>query len=363
MKKILLRGVIVFCILAIGIFIFKLLNSKKTNLSSTSKNLNVPLVETLKITTFSSQLKIRAQGVIEAREIGSLTPQVSGKVLYISPKLKPGSTVKKGELLLKIDPKDYQLALAQAQNNLIQAESNLILIQAQARQAIEAYKLEHGPEAQVPPLIAKEPELKQALANKEIALTKLKQAELNLKRTELFAPYDLVVLEKKVGLGTYINAGTSLATYYALDSLEVKVPLEPQKISYLSAQSRAQIYVPSLDKTFTSTRWRPGPQIEESTRLIDIYLQVNSPLLKPGEFVQVTLLGKLKKGLAKIPVSSVHDLNTVWILTPEQTIEMRPVKVWEQEEDFLLVEGLKSGTEVVTTPLGEVSSGLKVRVK
>lgn len=362
MKKTILRILTVVCLLLLGIFIFKFLSNQK-KLPAPKKQKLIPLVETIVIKTNPQQITFSAQGVIEAQEIGSLTPQISGKIIYLSEQLKPGGSIEKNQLLAKIDARDYELALEKAKNNLKIAENQLILAQANSQQAIKTYQLLHGENASVPSLIAKEPDLKQALANKNTALNNLLQAELNLKRTQLFAPYKLTVLSKDVGIGDYVSPGQKLATYYKTDSLEIKVPFEPEKLSYLENKSKAYVFIPSLNTTLKATLLRTGPNIDESTRLINLYFKIPQANLKPGEFVQLTIMGKTINHVAKVPRESVHDLNTIWLLTPKKEIEIRKIKVIGQEENHLLVTGLKTGEEIIITPLGEVKSGLKVRVK
>lgn len=362
MKKNILRIFTVICFLLLGILVFKFLSSQK-KLPTPKKQELIPLVKTIKIKTSPRQITFSAQGVVEAQEIGALTPQIGGKIIYLSDKLKPGENIEKNQLLAKIDARDYELALEKAKNNLKIAENQLILAKANSKQAKEAYKLLHGENASVPFLIAKEPDLQQALANKETALNELLQAELNLKRTKLFAPYRLTVLSKEVGIGDYVSPGQKLATYYKRDSLEIKVPFEPEKLSFLEKKAKAYVFIPSLNKTFKATLLRTGPNLDDSTRLIDLYFKIPQKDLKPGEFVQLTIIGKTINNVAQVPVESVHDLDTIWVLTPQNTIEIRKIKVLGQEEKHLLVTGLKEGEEIVITPLGEVKPGLKVRVK
>lgn len=362
MKKNFIRLITVLLILFLGIGIFKILNNKaKTQTKSIQAS--IPVVETIKIKTYNAPIIIDAHGTVIAQEIGSLTSEVSGKVIYISPKLRPGSVISKGELILKIDESDYILALENAKNNLLQAENQYRVIEATSKQAILAYKLEYGKDKKVPPLIAKEPDLKQALAQVKNAKVALKKAELDLKRTKIYAPYDLVVINKNVGIGDVVSPSRVIATYYDVNSIEIKVPIDPEKLSLLGYNSKAQVSLPGLNKVYDATFIRVGPEINPKTRLIDIYLSVKSQHLLPGQFVAVKLQGKGMKDLAKIPTTVLHDLNIVWVLDKENKIIFRKVKVIDEGENSVVVQGLKQGEEIVITPLGDVEPGLQVMVK
>ena len=366
LKKILGRVLVIIIISALGFAGFKfLLSQKKSALSlpRVKRQNALPLVKIQTVKLISTKITIQAEGIVEARETGSLVPEVGGKVIYISSHLKPGSKIKKGELLVKLDPASYNLALKQAEAALKQAESNLILTRAAAKQAILAYQLEHGTNATVPPLIAREPELNQALAQKENALAGLEQARLNLKRTELFAPYTGVVLSKNVGLGEYVVPGKELARFYALDSLELKVFLRPDELKYLTIGSSAEVISSSLEKKIPAQVVRIGGVVDENTRLIAVYLKILFRQLRPGDFVKTIIKGRQIDNVAFIPVSGLHDLDTVWTLNAAQELEFKKVKVLQRSSDQVLVQGLQNGDKIVVTPLGEVKPGLKVRIE
>jgi RND family efflux transporter MFP subunit len=366
LKKILGRVLVIILISGLGFAGFKFLLSQKKPalpLSKSKRQITLPLVKIQTVKLITTRITVQAEGIVEAQETGGLVPEVGGKVIYISSHLKPGSKIKKGELLVKLDPANYNLALKQAEAALKQAESNLTLTRAAAKQAILAYQLEHGTNATVPPLIAKKPELKQALAQKENAQAALEQARLNLKRTELFAPYTGIILTKNVGLGEYVSPGKELARFYALDSLEVKVSLSPNELKYLSINSEAEVFSSSLEQKISARLIRIGPKVDEDTRLIAVYLKLFSRQLKPGDFVKTVIQGKEIDKAAFIPASSLHDLDIVWTLNPDQKLEFKKVKVLQRSSDQILVQGLLNGDRIIVTPLGEVKPGLEVRVE
>ncbi len=363
MNKNFIRLIIVILILSVGIGIFKILNRKKKFSPRTKRGPTLPIVETIKVKTFDDRIIINAHGTVVAQEIGSLIPEITGKVVYISPKLRPGAGISKGELLIKIDETDYELALENAKANLMHAENQYKIMKANSEQAIEAYRLEYGHHKKVPPLIAKIPQLKQALANVEKAKVSLKKAEIDLKRTKIYAPYDLIVLTKNVGLGDVVSPSKVAATYYDIHSLEIKVPIQPEKLDLLDNNATAQVSLLQTNRVFEAKLIRYGPEINQKTRLIDIYLSVKTKDLRPGEFVIVKLQGKIIKGLAKIPCSAIHNLDTVWVLNRENKIFPKKIKVMDEQEMEAVVLGLKQGDEVVVTPLGDVEPGLEVVVK
>ncbi|MDQ7032076.1 MAG: efflux RND transporter periplasmic adaptor subunit [Desulfonauticus sp.] len=360
--KIILKNILIICvIIIIAALGFKFLTKSRPKPASKPISGKIPLVKTRKIILHKEQIVFTAFGTVEARERGSLVAEVSGKVIYISPKLTPGATVNKGEVLLKLDPRPYQLKLLQAMASVQQAQSQLTLIQSKSQQAIWAWQLEHGPNTPPPPLVAKKPELKQAKANLEQAKANLEQAKLNLSYTVLKAPFKAKIIQTNVVLGQYVPLGQSLALFYNQEKKEVKVPLEPEKIKWLKPKkTKVAIADSYTNQVISGTVVRFGATVDPKTRLLDVYVKPkNSTTLLPGAFVKTTFFAKTVDKVCWIPPSALHDFNTVW-LAQNGTLQIKQVSVLLRK-DKILVYGLKSNDKLIVTPLGEVKSGIPIK--
>ncbi|MEX1237419.1 MAG: efflux RND transporter periplasmic adaptor subunit, partial [Pseudomonadales bacterium] len=187
----------------------------------------------IRIQTIESQqvqLKVRSQGTVKPRTESEMIPEVSGKVHWISPSLVAGGFFEVGEILLKIDDKDYRSALDRASAAYARAAAE----DEHAR--FELARVEELASKQ----LASQSNLESALRTRRIATAALNEAavtlaqsERDLMRTEIRAPYTGLVRIKKVDQGQFISRGTSVAQIYASDSVEVRIPLAVSQLAYL----------------------------------------------------------------------------------------------------------------------------------
>ncbi|WP_456324936.1 efflux RND transporter periplasmic adaptor subunit [Desulfonauticus submarinus] len=360
-NKVLFNAILIILILLFATFGFKFLANQKKHPKPIQTLSQIPVVQTQIVRTQTEQIIFSAQGTVEAREVASLVPQVGGKVIFISKSLKPGAIVRPNQLLLKIDPASYKIAFKQAKASVIEAKANLTLVQSKATEAIWAWQLEHkGPP---PPLVVKEPQLKQAEAKLAQAKASLEQAELNLKRTSLYAPFKARVIERKIGLGQYISPGQTVATLYEIDNLEVKVPIEQNKLKWINPiKTKVKIIDPNTQNTWEGKFVRISANIDTNTRLLYVYVKVfNSKNLLPGSFVKVKFYGKNALNVCWIPEIALHDFNIVWTVKNDK-IYFKKVQVLMRKENKVLVHGLKDKDEIIISPLGEVKQGLAVKI-
>ncbi|MBW1635957.1 MAG: hypothetical protein JRJ68_06745 [Deltaproteobacteria bacterium] len=170
------------------------------------------------------QLVIEAMGtIIPSREI-SLTSSVSGEIVQMSPDLDPGGFVKKGAHLLSVDPRDYEFTVQQRTSDVNIAESDLAL--EMGNQLIALKEFEILGEKTTPhekQLMLRQPHLEHKKATLKGARTKLDQAELNLARTRTKAPFNAVILSRKVNIGSHVSIATPLAQLAGTDEFWLKL--------------------------------------------------------------------------------------------------------------------------------------------
>ena len=136
------------------------------------------------VTKENIRLTVESQGTVSPKTVSDLVPEVAGKVTYVSPSLAAGGFFEKNELLLKIDPQDYKLALIRSEAEVAQARLRLEQERAEAAVALKEWQ-ELGKGEEATPLVLREPQLAQAEAALEAAGATLKQAKRDLERTEI----------------------------------------------------------------------------------------------------------------------------------------------------------------------------------
>ncbi len=230
MKRAILPVLVI--VIAIGLT-FVLIKSRKVPKPHETPHLG-PLVEVAELVKSSRQVVVSATGTVQARYEVSITPQVKGRVSEISPRMIAGGIFRKGELLFAIEDVDYQLAIDLARANLAQSEYDLLRNQNLAEVARNEWQaLNSGSDAEPNPLVVYEPQLKSARAQRDAARANVKQAELNLQRTRIVAPFNCYVRSEQLGIGQFLNAGSPVATVVGTDHVEIVVPLPLDELVWL----------------------------------------------------------------------------------------------------------------------------------
>lgn len=370
------------CILILGLVGMRTLSLSKKEVKKAKPTVQPPMVRTTTIETGDQPVHIRGQGTVRPVQEVALIPQVSGEVVYISPALTDGGRFQQDDTLLRIDPRDYELATTLAEANVKDAQSALKLMQQEAAAAQEEWK-HHGvsggeTDLPPPPLVAKEPQLAAAEARLSAARAELAKADLALERTTLRAPFTGRVAHENVDIGQYVAPGASLATLYATAAAEIAIPLEDDKLHWFHVPgftsaggtgSPATVHARIAGEAVT---WpgrvvRSQGRLDERTRMMKVVVEVKRPYsrrppLVPGLFVTVDIAGRTLSDAVVIPRSALHEGDTVWIVDDEARLRFRKVDVAIiQGAEAVVRSGLATGEELVLTPLKTVTDGMMVR--
>ncbi len=379
-KKVLFQLVLVVLILALGGGLaFYILHTKPKLARKKPKKL-IPLVSVQTVAPVDYQVRIQGFGTVYPVRTGEIVSEVAGKLVYVSPKLVAGGLFSVGEVLLKIDPRDYEAALRLAEAELRDARRNLTEIEAQAKASVEEWQKILAYQKPPPPLVAKVPQLEAAKARLEAAKAKVEKARLDLERTVIKAPFTGLVVETGVELGQYVSPGKVLAKVYEAKAVEVKVALEEHVLPWVMIPdfnvrkkgSQAKVYL-RLDREylFRGRVVRAAAKVEEKTRLLDVFVRVPHPFqsrppLLPGFFVRVEFLGRKLKDVFVLPrgILSLEDGRwIVWIVKNERLIRRQVEPIYFAKDEVIIKKGLNPGEQVVVSPLAGPVPGMKVRVR
>ena len=347
----------------------------------------IPLVEVLEVKAVQSQLLVPSRGIARPRVNSLLTSRVQGEVLEVSPSLATGAFFKKGELLLRIDDKDYKSALATRKAEL--ARANLAL-QIEIKEAeVSKKEWERLMKTEPDPLVLRIPQLAEARARVEAAEAALAQARLDLERTRILAPYDGQVDERLVDLGRFLNVGTSLARIHGIDAAEIRLPLLDSELSFLALPSNlvdtggvfegpeVRFHAEFLGK---EREWqgrirRMEGEIDPRTQMVYLVAQVDDPYnqradatrttLPMGLFVQAEIRGMHKKGVIVVPRKALQRAGEVFVLSREaDQVRLQRQKVHvlrKQGDDVIIGGGLEEGDRICLTPIDSFVDGMQVR--
>ncbi len=336
-----------------------------------------PLVETQMTESADVQVTVRGQGEVSPRVSVDLAPQVAGRVISVHPSLISGGRFRAGTELLRIDPRDYALAVERARAAVAAAETTIERELAEATAATADWRELHGDE-EPPALLARTPQIRAARAQLAAAQADLATAELNLERTRLSLPFAGLVIREDVDAGDLVIAGQPVATVYGLDAVEVPLPLDDRELAWFDLPEEGEdgpVAVVSASFAGREHRWqarveRLEGQVDPRSRMVRVVVVVEEPFaesegrppLLPGTFVDVEIAGRRLGDVVSIPRAALRSGNQVWALDGDR-LRIREVEVLRRERlRVLLGGGLAAGERIVTSSLDAVTDGMTVRI-
>jgi len=331
-------------------------------------------------------LSVESQGTVQPLTRTTLISSVSGIVLEVSDSFIVGGSFEAGDILMRIDPTDSEVALQRAKAQLISRTALLELEKARTAQAQKEWQMTGRPESEAPTLALREPYLAEAKANILQAKAEVKQAELKLKRATIRAPYAGMVSMKSVDIGQYVTPGARLGETFAIDFVEVRLPLTERDLSQMTTMSfqstdPVSTVVLSGSANGRLANWSASvvrsegvvnelnrsqyvvARVSDPYRLNQSLTATASPLLV-GTFVTATLKGKILSNVFKVPRSALLQGSKVAVVDKMQRMQINSVDVVSSDEGYYyLSKGLKEGAEVIVSAIGTPIEGLKLEVK
>ncbi|MCK6592923.1 MAG: efflux RND transporter periplasmic adaptor subunit, partial [Polyangiaceae bacterium] len=300
----------------------------------------LPLVRAVMATRTPVQLNVNLNGVVRPTTTLTLTAEVSGRITVLSPNLDEGAFVNANETLVTIDSRDYDIAVAQANARVTQAEFKLKLEETEAKIAKDDWE-KYGT-GKPDPMVLREPHLLAAKAEVASAQSALAKAMLDLSRCSVNAPFAGRVQTKHVEAGQFVRAGEPLAVIYAIDGVEIDVAVPNDQLAYLDlglGATPGKTTEASIVATIAGERatWqgrivRTGAEIDARTRSVNVTIRVDKPYgsqspLLPGAFVSVEITGKRVEGIFEIPAIAMRDADTLLIVDKDSRMHRRDVDV------------------------------------
>jgi multidrug efflux system membrane fusion protein len=371
--------------LALGAFVFWSLLATKPVPVKIEPTQPTPLVRVLTAEPEDVRLTVVARGTVVPRTESDLVAEVRGRVIEASPQLVEGGFFSEGDVLLRLDDREYRIALDRTRATVSLRESEARLATAEAKRRRE---LATRGAASASDLDQFESRDRVAEAALQEARAMREQAELDLERTVVRAPFDGRVRERNVDVGQFVAPSAKLARIFAVDYAEVRLPVRTDELAHLAgtldfggnagafegAPVRLTARLGGRELSWAARIDRAEAAIDAQTRMLNLVARVDDPYgliegegesgppLPAGLFVTAEIEGRALEDVFSLPLMALRDGNQVFVFDEEGRLRTRDVSVVRRDQERVVIDGgIEAGEQIVISPLRIYSEGMQLR--
>ena len=340
----------------------------------------IPTVRTIEAETTTLRHRVRSQGTVAPRTEADLVAEVAGRVVWLSPAFAPGGFFKQGDPLIRIETRDFELAVERQRAALKRAESEYEFAASELRRR---EGLSNAGVASASQLADARRAASVAEAAVIDARAALEQARRDLERSQIRAPFDGRVRVEHVDIGQFVTRGNVLGRLYATDYAEIRLPIPDHEIAFLdlpdprvaSPETLREGPEVILHAVFAGQpfEWRgrivrTEAEIDEKSRMMNVVARVDDPYresdaerrppLAVGLFVEAEILGPEAADVIVVPRYALRDASTILVVDRGDRLHSRPVQVLRIDRDDVLIQGpLGEGERICVSPIQVVVEG------
>jgi len=364
---------------ALGVVVARWLVATKPAPPQQEKKVLLPAVLAARAQKGPVCFPVRSQGTVMPRTESTLIAQVPGRIISVADSFDESRFFRKGELLVQIDPRDYQIRIRRLEASIRAARAE----SAEAKLRLDRHLKLRERDA------ATQSELDQSQATLEVTTARVAELEAQLDEarnaeadTAVLAPFDGCIREKHVDVGQYVTTGTSLATCFATDTVEVRLPIDDGELAFLDlnlgssfAPGDGPPVILEADFGGESRRWqgsivRSEALVDRKSRMAYLVASVPSPYedsgdqpLAVGMFVHAIIRSCAVEDAIVLPESCVENGGRIFTIDASDRLEAREVRVLRREGEWAVVRGdLTKDQRVCATHLERAVDGMQVQI-
>ena len=376
LKRILIpAGIFVLAVCIAALFVFNRPEARKRPQKPVALVVDVVPVE-----QGNFPVVVEVMGEVAADREVQLSAQVGGAVISTVDHFAPGGLVKTGEALLQIDTRDYELEVSRQEALFHQAQGAYEIEQGYQKSAREDLRLLDKNRSQKDSdtyLVLRGPQLKQAEAQLQSARSSLEKARLDLERTTVRAPFNGLIVERLVNVGTRVAPQQALATLVGTDNYWVKLSVPVDKLPWLEVGedgSRAIVHMSDGRGDREGYVARVVGKLEEGSRLAPLIIVIHDPLLLQaadndsrktlllGDYVNVTLHGRMLEGVYRVPHQYVRNGNIVWTARDKKMVFV-PINVLHKDRDYTYFNAdLQQNERIIISNIATPVDGMQIEI-
>ncbi len=355
--------------------------------------------------------EILAFGEVVAALNLNIRAPAAGEVIFVAPNLRPGGFLEAGQVLVKVDPFDYELARSDAQTALADARSSLAEEEEQLR--IQTLNIEFAQnsldlaeadleraktlfasgsvtsqqlESRELLLFQRDQALRQAqsetiLRNQgvlrrqsaiENALRSLERADRALAETTIITPFDAVVVSSNVVPGATFGQGEEVASVYQANALEVRFTLSQNQYGELLSEGligrKLEVIWDVKPEIISAsgTISRIGAQINAADGGVELFAvldrEVQTSIL-PGAFVSVNLTGRSFENVLSIPETSLYSDGQFYVIEDGRMRSVQAKVLARNGENLIVDADVEAGAQIIVTRITQAGDGVLVTIE
>ena len=383
MKRIVLPiAILIGCVLISGFLI-----RNPTTVEEAAVEIIPVSVRVAEVNLESVDLIVGSQGKVQAAQTVSLSAPVAGPVEWISPSMEAGGYVEAGQALMRLEAADFETALERSRANLQQAQAESEFADTELARMRELAEQRLASDSQL-----QDAQRRANVNNARLidAQASYEQAQLDLDRTEIKAPFNAVIQSRDVELGQYVNRAQAVALLYGADEVEVRVPLAIRQLGFLNVPLGQRGEIPEehapdvlLTGMYGGQKYNwPGKlvrieaSIDPNSNTVQTIIRVSQPSsdkeqgvngfrsipLPIGLYVEADIQGRTVENIISLPRSVIRNNNQVLIVDAENKMYYREVEIFRLEEQQVLISsGILPGERICISPIQAVVDGMAVQ--
>jgi len=336
-------------------------------------------VETIPLKKEDVDLKIEGLGIVKAASEVSIKTEIPGKIVYLNERVYPGGHIKEGELIAKIDDREYKIEVARAEAAYNKAVADLRLEEGSQEVAKKEYELASklnlidNTSFVNLELALKKPQLLKAKADVSLALEELNLAKLRLTKTGIYAPYDILVLNKAASVGDFLSTNSEILTGVDLNEVwvEVKVPYENLKYLDIPNQYKKDVTVHILTDSnfeYKGKFLKVIPQVEETGLMAKILVSIENPFeyiespVLVNSKVKAIFIGKTLRDIYKINLSFIRNEKDIYVVDEDKLLIKEITPIYVDNNYAYIKENIKENELLITTNIPNAVTGMPIKI-
>ena len=377
-KRFLFRFTICILILIAGLAGMKALASLKKPPEQAKPQEQSLKVEIVTVEKKPCPVNITGYGEVRALNVVSIAPEVSGKIVEIHPRLETGEVISRHDILFRVDPREYQIAVKTGQDRLQVLKQSLALEKKEFHRVRRLFQ-----ENKVGTASGVDMAEKMMLSSNDMLLQAtqaLELATINLERCTVRSPFSARIQQVSLEKGQFVLPGQNLLTLVDDSILEIHISIDSRdarkwlRFDQTVSNEKDNRWFSGLVNVPCMIQWTEDDQgrqwkgelhriveFNQKTRTLTLAVRVREKMarqnpinglpLVDGMFCKVTIPGKTMDNVTRLPRWSVSFKDTVF-LAVDNRLKTVPVKVERMEGEFVYVsEGLENGEQVIKTRL------------